>query len=74
MGWSPPTKVTVIFSLLFLLGGLFILIELFFNFFGILPAFSLGTLSSTETWGVIGMVLVFLAWFLMYLGVQIKGM
>jgi len=75
MAWTPPTKFTVIFSFLFLAGGLFILIELFFAIAGdILPVLALGTFSSTETWGIIGMGLVFLAWFLMFLGVRLKGL
>ncbi|MBY9019560.1 MAG: hypothetical protein KGD67_00785 [Candidatus Lokiarchaeota archaeon] len=73
MAWTPPSKFTVIFSFLLVAGGLFILIELFFAFTGILPALALGPLSSTETWGIIGMGLVFLAWFLMFLGVRLKG-
>ena len=74
MAWTPPTKFTVIFSFLLLAGGLFILIELFFSLTGILPVLALGTFSSTETWGIIGMGLVFLAWFLMFLGVRLKGL
>jgi len=75
MGWSPPTKVTVILALLCLIGGLFIFIEFFFSVFGgILPPLALGPFTSDQTWGIIGMALVFFAWFLMYLGVQITGM
>ena len=74
MAWTPPTKFTVLFSFLLLAGGLFILIELFFSLTGILPVLALGTFSSTETWGIIGMGLVFLAWFLMFLGVRLKGL
>ncbi len=74
MAWTPPTKFTVIFSFLLLAGGLFILIELFFSLTGILPVLALGTFNSTETWGIIGMGLVFLAWFLMLLGVRVKGL
>ena len=74
MAWTPPTKFTVIISFLLLAGGLFILIELFFSLTGILPVLALGTFSSTETWGIIGMGLVFLAWFLMFLGVRLRGL
>ncbi|MBY8979179.1 MAG: hypothetical protein KGD72_02205 [Candidatus Lokiarchaeota archaeon] len=74
MAWTPPTKFTVFFSFLLLAGGLFILIELFFSLTGILPVLALGTFSSTETWGIIGMGLVFLAWFFMFLGVRVKGL
>ncbi len=73
MAWTPPSKITVILSFLCVAAGLFILVELFFTLTGILPVLALGTLSSTETWGIIGMALVFLAWFLMFLGVRLKG-
>ena len=74
MAWTPPTKFTVILTFLLLAGGLFVLIELFFGLTGVLPALALGTFSSTEVWGMIGMGLVFLAWFLMFLGVKMKGL
>ncbi len=75
MAWTPPTKFTVMLSFLLLAGGLFILEELFFTLTGgILPVLALGTFSSTETWGIIGMGLVFLAWFFMFLGVRLKGL
>jgi len=74
MAWTPPTKFTVLFSFLLLAGGLFILIELFFSLTGILPVLALGPFNSLETWGIIGMGLVFLAWFLMFLGVRLKGL
>ncbi len=74
MAWTPPTKFTVFFSLLLLAIGLFILIELFFSLTGILPALALGPFNHAETWGIIGMALVFLAWFFMFLGVKVKGL
>ena len=74
MAWTPPTKFTVIFSFLFLAGGLTILAELLLGLTTLLPVLALGTFSSSETWGIIGMVLVFLAWFLMFLGVRVKGL
>ena len=74
MAWTPPTKFTVIFSFLLLVIGLFILIELFFSLAGILPVLALGPFNSLETWGIIGMGLVFLAWFFMFLGVRVKGL
>ncbi|MHA1914545.1 MAG: hypothetical protein ACW986_15055 [Promethearchaeota archaeon] len=46
---------------------------MFVVFGGILPTLTLGTLTSGETWAVIGLILVFLAWFLMFLGVRLKG-
>ncbi len=73
MPWTPPTKFTVVFSFLLLVVGLFILIELFFNLTDILPVITFGNFNSTESWAIIGMALVFLAWFLMFLGVILKG-
>ena len=74
MAWTPPTKLTVILSLLIVVGGLYVLIEAIFGLPGVLPPLPLGTFSSTEVWGIIGMTLVFLAWFLMFLGVKLKGL
>jgi len=74
MAWTPPTKFTVILSFICLAVGLFILIELLLGLYSILPALALGTFSSSEIWGIIGMGLVFLAWFLMFLGVRVKGL
>ena len=75
MAWTPPSKFTVFLSFLILVGGLFLLIVLIFGIPGItLPAFNLGTLSSTETWGLIGIIIVFFSWLLFLLGVRLKGM
>ena len=74
MAWTPPTKWTVTFSLLVLAGGLYVLTDLFFITPSLLPVLALGTFSSNETWGIIGMGLAFLAWFLMFLGVRLKGL
>ena len=74
MAWTPPSKLTVIITFLLLAVGLFILIELFFDLIGILPALNIGTFSSDQWWGIIGMAAVFLSWFLFYLGVITKGL
>ncbi len=74
MAWTPPTKITVIISFLVLAGGLFVLSELLLGYTNVLPALALGAFSSAEVWGMIAMVLVFLAWFLMFLGVKMKGL
>lgn len=73
MAWTPPTKFTVMFSFLCLAVGLLILIEYFFSL-GILPPLTFGTFTSDQWWGIFGMALVFLAWFLMFLGVRVKGL
>ncbi|MBY9016503.1 MAG: hypothetical protein KGD68_12480 [Candidatus Lokiarchaeota archaeon] len=74
MAWTPPSKFTVVFSFLLLAGGLFILIDQFFLIPGILPNLTFGTFTSDQWWGIFGMGLVFLAWFLMFLGVRLKGL
>lgn len=74
MAWTPPSKLTVIITFILLAIGLFVLVELFFGLTGILPALNIGTFSSNQWWGIIGMTLVFLAWFLFYLGVIMKGL
>jgi hypothetical protein len=53
---------------------LFILIEHFFALTGILPPLSFGTFTSDQWWGIFGMGLVFPAYFLMFLGVRLKGL
>ena len=74
MAWTPPSKFTVTISFLFLAIGLFLLVELFFILPNILPPLNIGTFSSDQWYGIIGMTCVFLAWFLMFLGVRMKGM
>jgi len=74
MAWTPPTKITVIISFLVLAGGLFVLSEILLGYTNVLPALALGAFNSAEVWGMIAMVLVFLAWFLMFLGVKMKGL
>ena len=74
MAWTPPSKFTVTISFLFLAIGLFLLVELFFSLTNILPPLNIGTFSSDQWYGIIGMTCVFLAWFLMFLGVRMKGM
>jgi len=74
MAWTPPTKWTVIFSFLILVGGMFVLSELLLEYTNVLPPLALGAFSSAEVWGMIAMGLVFIAWFLMFLGVRLKGL
>ncbi|MBY8987904.1 MAG: hypothetical protein KGD61_05570 [Candidatus Lokiarchaeota archaeon] len=74
MAWTPPSKFTVTISFLFLAIGLFLFVELFFDLLHILPVLNIGTFTSDQWYGIIGMTCVFLAWFLMFLGVRMKGM
>ena len=79
MGWSPPKKITYVLSVLFFLLGLVLMIELIWGilYFGAyLPAidFFAPTLSSYEVYLIIALFLMFLGWFLMILGVRVKGL
>ena len=74
MAWTPPSKLMVIITFLLVAVGLFVLVELFFGLTGILPALNIGTFTSNQWWGIIGMALVFLSWFLFYLSIIMKGM
>ena len=79
MAWTPPTKFTVIISFLICVLGIYILVDLGF----LLPEgdsilidtdFKIGDLDVYETWMLIAIVVLFLAWFLMFLGVRLKGL
>jgi hypothetical protein len=79
LAYSPPKKITIIISFLFLAIGLFILVDIFFNLVGILvylpPITFGGTLIDTEQfYAIIGMVFIFISWLLLILGVRIRGM
>lgn len=78
MGWSPPKKITYVLSILFFILGVILVIEVAFgvlSFYSILPLITIfqPTLNSEDVWLIIGLFLMFLAWFLLILGVRIKG-
>jgi len=79
VAWTPPTKFTVIISFLICVFGIYILVDLGF----LLPEgesilidtdFKIGDFSVYETWMFIAIVVLFLAWFLMFLGVRLTGL
>jgi hypothetical protein len=74
MSWTPPSKFTVILSFLLLVGGFYILIELFFNLTGVLPVIGFAGFTNTESWAIIALAIIFFSWILFYLGVQLKGL
>jgi hypothetical protein len=74
MAWTPLTKGIVILSILAIAGGLYVLTGLFFGLTGVLPPLALGIFNHTESWGIIGTVLLFLAWFLMFLGLKLEDL
>ena len=78
MAWTPPKKMTVILSFIFVVLGLILLIELIWGvmgFYSILPALAFfePTLNSAEVWFIIGLFCMFFAWLLLVLGVRVKG-
>lgn len=79
MGWTPPSKFTVIISFLLCALGIFILYDLAFFLpenEGVISEmdFKIGDFNLYETWMLIAMVVLFLTWFLMFLGVRLKGL
>lgn len=78
MAWTPPSKFTVMISFLICVFGIFILYDLAF----LLPEgdsilletdFKIGDWDIVQTWMFIAIVVLFFAWFLMFLGVRLKG-
>jgi hypothetical protein len=79
MGWSPPKKITYVLSILFFIIGLLFAIEFIWGvlYFGVyLPPlnFFAPTLTSGEVWWIISLFLMFLGWFLLILGIRVKGL
>jgi hypothetical protein len=70
-GWTPPSKFIVILTFFTMVLGIFILLDNSGYFWtGLLPAFPIGTF---DGWFVIALILVFLTWFLFFLGVKLSG-
>ncbi len=72
MGWTPPTKFTVILTFLLMAFGIFILLDissLLWSSF--LPYFDI---AGNHGWIVISLIVLFLSWFLLFLGVKLKGL
>jgi len=78
MGWTPPSKFTVILTFLLLVFGIFILVDLIFLspddeiLVGI--DLSIGDFTQYEVWGIIAIIILFLSWFIFYLGVRLSGL
>ena len=79
MAWTPPKKSTYILSFILMILGLVFFIEVYFQVMGLytyLPTLTFlePTLNSDEVWVIIALFLMFFAWFLMVLGVRVKGL
>lgn len=71
MGWTPPTKATVIITFLLMGFGIFLLLDISsWLWVGFLPYFPIGP---ENGWHVIAVIVLFLSWFLFFLGVIFKG-
>lgn len=71
MGWTPPSKVIVYITALTMVFAIFILLDmhgLIWDSF--LPDI---TIETYNLWLIIALILVFLTWFLFFLGVKLKG-
>ena len=76
MGWTPPSKFTVIITFLLMAFGIFILLDMSVIFWSslILPTIHLFGLANFQSWLLIAMIVFFVAWFLFFLGVKLKGL
>ena len=77
MGWTPPTKFTVLIAFLLMAFGVYIIIDLIFlNVDGLLidTDFTIGDFNVLETWSMIAIIVVFLSWFIFFLGVKLSGL
>ena len=77
MGWTPPTKFTVLIAFLLMAFGVYIIIDLIFlNVDGLLidTDFTIGDFNVSETWSMIAIIVVFLSWFIFFLGVKLSGL
>lgn len=77
MAWTPPSKGVVILSFLLTAFGIFILLDqsvvLWVGTY--LPVIHLTpSVSSFQSWMIIGVIVFFFSWFLFFLGVKLKGM
>jgi hypothetical protein len=79
MGWTPPSKFTVMVSFLLCAFAIFILYDWTFlapdgNGILIETDLEFGDFDVFQSWMIIAMVVVFLSWFLMFLGVRLTGL
>ena len=77
MAWTPPSKVVVFLTFLIMAFGVFILLDQSVVFWTgtLLPIIHLTpSLSSFQSWMIIAAIVVFLSWFLFFLGIKLKGL
>jgi hypothetical protein len=79
MGWTPPSKFTVLIAFLLMAFGIFILIDFFFllpdgNEILVQIDISMGDWNQYQVWGLIAIIVEFLSWAVFYLGVRLSGL
>lgn len=77
MGWTPPSKFTVFLTFILTAFGIFIILDQSVALWTgtLLPSmYVIPGLSSFQFWLIVAAIVVFLAWFLFFLGVKFKGM
>jgi hypothetical protein len=72
MGWTPPSKFTVVLTFLLMIFGIFIFMDLLMGLWPtILPPFDL---AGYNGWFIIALILFFLTWFIFFMGVKLSGL
>ncbi|MFX0023597.1 MAG: hypothetical protein ACFE9S_14820 [Candidatus Hermodarchaeota archaeon] len=72
MGWTPPSKFTVVLTFLLMVFGIFILLDqLLGAWTPLLPALNF---AGYDGWLIIALILFFLTWFLFFMGVKLSGL
>ena len=76
MAWTPPTKFIVFLSFLLMAFGVFIILDQSLILWSpsLLPIIHLADFNSFESWILIAAIVVFLSWFVFFLGVWFKGL
>lgn len=77
MGWTPPSKFTVLLAFVLMAFGVFIVLDQSVVIWSdtLLPVIHITpSLSSFQSWMIITAIVVFFSWFLFFLGVWFKGM
>ena len=71
MGWTPPSKFIVIVTLITMIFGVFILMDLYMGLWPtILPVIDL---AGYNLWLLVALILFILTWLLFFLGVKLSG-
>ncbi|MFW9822061.1 MAG: hypothetical protein ACFFE4_03955 [Candidatus Thorarchaeota archaeon] len=73
MGWTPPSKGTVVITFITMAFSIFILLDGMGIWSSLLAAVPF-QIAGYDGWLLVALLLIFLTWFLFFLGVKLKGM